>query len=282
MYLAGDAPFPAEYGFMPLGEVLREPPAGRRRSRPARARLRERAPDRARSPPCSAMPRSSSTSTTTTTTRGSAPSTSSSRTPRRRPRSSPTCSPRSTRRFRRRSPRRSTSALVTDTGRFQYANTTPKALRLAADLVEAGANVHDIFRHVYETVQFAKLKLLARALEHARAFEDGRLVDLVPPALRFRRGRGRGAVLGGDHRLPARERGLGARRPDPRAAAAPAGRRIASRFAPAPTRSTSRRSPASRAAAAIVQAAGFSSELPLEEIVEFVHREFVAAAGAEG
>src|SRR6266508_4111214 len=33
-------------------------------------------------------------------------------------------------------------ALVTDTGRFQYANTTPKALRLAAELVEAGADVH--------------------------------------------------------------------------------------------------------------------------------------------
>jgi bifunctional oligoribonuclease and PAP phosphatase NrnA len=67
-------------------------------------------------------------------------------------------------------------ALVTDTGRFQYTNTTPKALRLAAELVEAGANVHDVFRHVYETVQFAKLKLLARALERAQLFEGGRLV----------------------------------------------------------------------------------------------------------
>ena len=66
--------------------------------------------------------------------------------------------------------------LVTDTGRFQYTNTTPKALRLAAELVEAGANVHDIFRHVYETVQFAKLKLLARALERAQLYEGGRLV----------------------------------------------------------------------------------------------------------
>src|SRR3712207_143115 len=37
-------------------------------------------------------------------------------------------------------------ALVTDTGRFQYTNTTPKALRLAAELVEAGANVHRIFQ----------------------------------------------------------------------------------------------------------------------------------------
>jgi phosphoesterase RecJ-like protein len=66
--------------------------------------------------------------------------------------------------------------LVTDTGRFQYSNTTPKSLRLAAELVEAGADVHGIFRHVYETVQFAKLKLLARALERAQLYEGGRLV----------------------------------------------------------------------------------------------------------
>ena len=52
-------------------------------------------------------------------------------------------------------------ALVTDTGRFQYANTTPKTLRLAAELVEAGADVNRVFQGVYENVQFAKLKLLA-------------------------------------------------------------------------------------------------------------------------
>lgn len=67
-------------------------------------------------------------------------------------------------------------ALVTDTGRFQYANTTPKALRLAAELVEAGANVHKVFQGVYESVQFAKLKLLARALDRAQVYEGGRLV----------------------------------------------------------------------------------------------------------
>ena len=67
-------------------------------------------------------------------------------------------------------------ALVTDTGRFQYANTTPKALRLAADLVEAGADVNRVFQGVYENVQFAKLKLLARALERARVLEGGEIV----------------------------------------------------------------------------------------------------------
>jgi phosphoesterase RecJ-like protein len=67
-------------------------------------------------------------------------------------------------------------ALVTDTGRFQYSNTTPKSLRLAAELVEAGADVHAVFQEVYESVEFAKLKLLARALERARVFEGGRIV----------------------------------------------------------------------------------------------------------
>jgi bifunctional oligoribonuclease and PAP phosphatase NrnA len=67
-------------------------------------------------------------------------------------------------------------ALVTDTGRFQYANTTPRALRLAAELVEAGANVHRVFQDVYENVAFAKLKLLARALAKAKVYEGGRVI----------------------------------------------------------------------------------------------------------
>jgi phosphoesterase RecJ-like protein len=70
-------------------------------------------------------------------------------------------------------------ALVTDTGRFQYTNTTPKALRLAAELVEAGADVHAVFQQVYESVEFAKLKLLARALERAQVIEGGRIVVSV-------------------------------------------------------------------------------------------------------
>jgi phosphoesterase RecJ-like protein len=67
-------------------------------------------------------------------------------------------------------------ALVTDTGRFQYTNTTPKSLRLAAELVEAGADVHEVFQQVYESVEFAKLKLLARALDRACVLEGGRIV----------------------------------------------------------------------------------------------------------
>ncbi|HEX6724757.1 MAG TPA: bifunctional oligoribonuclease/PAP phosphatase NrnA [Gaiella sp.] len=68
------------------------------------------------------------------------------------------------------------TAIVTDTGRFQYSNTTPKSLRLAAELVEAGANVSRVFVEVYESTPFPKLKLLARALERASELAEGRVV----------------------------------------------------------------------------------------------------------
>ena len=68
------------------------------------------------------------------------------------------------------------TAIVTDTGRFQYSNTSPKALRLAADLVEDGADVGKVFVEVYESTPFPKLRLLARALEHATELAGGRVV----------------------------------------------------------------------------------------------------------
>ena len=68
------------------------------------------------------------------------------------------------------------TAVVTDTGRFQYSNTSPKALRLAADLVEDGADVGKVFVEVYESTPFPKLRLLARALEHATELAGGRVV----------------------------------------------------------------------------------------------------------
>jgi phosphoesterase RecJ-like protein len=68
------------------------------------------------------------------------------------------------------------TAIVTDTGRFQYSNTTPKALRLAAALVEAGADVKRVFEGVYESVELPKLKLLGSALQRATVHEGGRVI----------------------------------------------------------------------------------------------------------
>jgi phosphoesterase RecJ-like protein len=169
-------------------------------------------------------------------------------------------------------------ALVTDTGRFQYKNTTPKALRLAAELVEAGADVHRVFQGVYENVQFAKLKLLARALERAQVYEGGAVVvsyllrhdfNEVGAAEPYSEGiidylrAVEGAIMAVLIREPPRS--------------------------DAPLRRISLRSSSDELDVSAIarksgggghrQAAGFSSEAPIDEITDFVRREYVAATG---
>ncbi len=65
--------------------------------------------------------------------------------------------------------------LVTDTGRFSYENVDARAHRLAADLVEAGVDVGDTYRRLYERVPLEKLRLISRAIDKIERREDGRL-----------------------------------------------------------------------------------------------------------
>src|SRR5213080_1151328 len=169
-------------------------------------------------------------------------------------------------------------ALVTDTGRFQYANTTPKALRLAAELVDAGADVHAVFQEVYESVQFAKLKLLARALDRARVLEGGDIVvsfllrndfEDVGASEPYSEGiidvlrSVEGALVSALIREPPRDG--------------------------APARKVSLRSSVDEVDVSAIarksgggghrEAAGFSSELAIEEITDFIVREVAAQLG---
>ena len=171
-------------------------------------------------------------------------------------------------------------ALVTDTGRFQYTNTTPKALRLAAELVEAGADVHKVFQGVYESVQFAKLKLLARALERAQVYEGGRLV--ISYLLR-----GDFAEVGAaepysegiiDYLRAVEGADMAALIREPPRGDAPA-RRVSLR-ASADELDVSKIARASGEGGGHRQAAGFSSGESIEEITEFIRREFVEAVRA--
>jgi phosphoesterase RecJ-like protein len=66
-------------------------------------------------------------------------------------------------------------ALVTDTGRFMYENTGPAAHRMAAELIEAGVDVHDIYRRLYERVPLEKLHLVSRAISRIERLDDCRL-----------------------------------------------------------------------------------------------------------
>ncbi|MGZ4269985.1 MAG: DHH family phosphoesterase [Solirubrobacteraceae bacterium] len=65
--------------------------------------------------------------------------------------------------------------LVTDTGRFMYENTGPRAHVMAAELIEAGIEVHALYRRLYEDMPFAKLELLSRALDAVTRYDGGRL-----------------------------------------------------------------------------------------------------------
>ncbi len=65
--------------------------------------------------------------------------------------------------------------LVTDTGRFMYENTGTRAHVMAAELIDAGVDVHAIYRRLYEGIPYAKLRLLALALGAVRRFDDGHL-----------------------------------------------------------------------------------------------------------
>jgi phosphoesterase RecJ-like protein len=65
--------------------------------------------------------------------------------------------------------------LVTDTGKFMYENTGPRAHEMAAELIAAGIDVHGIYRRLYEGMPFAKLELLGLALSRLEIVDDGAL-----------------------------------------------------------------------------------------------------------
>lgn len=65
--------------------------------------------------------------------------------------------------------------LITDTGKFMYENTNAHTHRVAADLIEAGVDVDDTYRRLYEHVPLEKLRLVSRALDKISSHCDGRL-----------------------------------------------------------------------------------------------------------
>jgi bifunctional oligoribonuclease and PAP phosphatase NrnA len=65
--------------------------------------------------------------------------------------------------------------LVTDTGKFMYQNVDARSHRMAAALIEAGVDPHDIYRRLYEHVPIEKLKLVARALDGIQVYDEGAL-----------------------------------------------------------------------------------------------------------
>jgi phosphoesterase RecJ-like protein len=69
------------------------------------------------------------------------------------------------------------AAILTDTGRFCYANTTTESLRIAGEAVAAGAEPHFIARKIFEERSVSATHLLGVALSRLTAHLDGRVVS---------------------------------------------------------------------------------------------------------
>jgi len=79
------------------------------------------------------------------------------------------------------------TGLVTDTGRFQYSNTTPEVFALAHELATFDLPICDISRQLFEEHRFAYLQLVGVCLERAELDVDLRFVATWVTEKDFRR-----------------------------------------------------------------------------------------------
>lgn len=70
-------------------------------------------------------------------------------------------------------------ALVSDTGWFQFSNTRPRTLTLAATLMERGADIDSIYQRLYQDERAARVRLMARVLESLELLSDERLAIMT-------------------------------------------------------------------------------------------------------
>jgi len=68
------------------------------------------------------------------------------------------------------------AALATDTGWYRFSSTTSDTLRLAARLVDAGANPAEIYHDLYEIETLARLRLVGRTMARVQTDMNGRLI----------------------------------------------------------------------------------------------------------
>jgi phosphoesterase RecJ-like protein len=68
------------------------------------------------------------------------------------------------------------AGIITDTGSFQNANTTPRAFASSAQLIKYGARQQEIIQHVFKTKHLSTLRLWGRILSNIRVDKKHRLV----------------------------------------------------------------------------------------------------------
>lgn len=73
------------------------------------------------------------------------------------------------------------AAIAYDTGGFRYSNTTARTHRVAADLIDHGADLREVNRRVFESVSRTRARLLSRVLGEFHLEADGRLAWMALP-----------------------------------------------------------------------------------------------------
>ena len=66
-------------------------------------------------------------------------------------------------------------AIASDTGWFQFSNTRPYTLRLAARLIEHGVNTDEMYQHLYQNERAERVTLQTLGMQSLTLLADGRL-----------------------------------------------------------------------------------------------------------
>ena len=69
-------------------------------------------------------------------------------------------------------------ALVTDTGSFHFSNTTDRTLKVASELIKAGAKPADISEAVYNNYPWSRIELMRKVLATVKRDRSGRVASL--------------------------------------------------------------------------------------------------------
>ncbi len=79
------------------------------------------------------------------------------------------------------------TAILTDTGSFRFSNATPRAHRVAAELIARGASPDDLHTRVYGMAPLRRYRLLEAALPSLDRSPDGKVSWMTVPSDAYRR-----------------------------------------------------------------------------------------------
>jgi phosphoesterase RecJ-like protein len=66
--------------------------------------------------------------------------------------------------------------ILTDTGSFHYSNTSPRTMKIAADLMQYDLEVDKIYKGIYQNIPFLDARLLTKIISDMKSDMNGKIV----------------------------------------------------------------------------------------------------------